>query len=69
MVYGSRRSGYDEIEEPRIAADGVDYVVFTDRELPPDSLWQRRGFDYFHHDPDPHRAVRQDASASLLPGP
>ena len=40
-VYTAEFGGYDEIREPVIRPDNIDYYLLTDREIPKDSAWKR----------------------------
>jgi len=47
---------YDAIKEPETISDMADYFVFTDQDLPPNSVWQKCELEYF--DADPTRMAR-----------
>lgn len=40
-VYTVIFGGYDKLKEPFFSPDNVDYFVFTDREVAPDSKWRK----------------------------
>lgn len=50
-VFTAIAASYDDLAEPVVAPEGVDYYAFTDRDIADDSVWKKREFDYFHHDP------------------
>jgi len=47
---------YDDIKNPDVISETADYFIFTDQEIPPNSVWQKREFEYF--DADPTRMAR-----------
>ncbi len=47
---------YDAIKEPELVSENADYFIFTDQDIPPRSVWQKREFEYF--DADPTRMAR-----------
>ncbi len=55
-VFMAVAGDYDSIKDPEIVSDKADYFIFTDQELPPNSIWQKRDFEYF--DADPTRMAR-----------
>ncbi len=50
VVFMAVAGPYDDLKEPLIVSDSADYVIFTDQPVPDDSIWQKRGFDYFNAD-------------------
>ena len=50
-VFTAIAGSYDDLAEPVVVPEGVDYFVFTDRDIAEDSVWEKIEFDYFHHDP------------------
>jgi len=47
---------YDDIKNPDVISETADYFIFTDQDVPPNSIWQKREFEYF--DADPTRMAR-----------
>lgn len=55
VVYSAVFGGYDSIKEPLYVNDNIDYVMFTDQEIPKDSAWRKYEFterdgELFHYD-------------------
>ncbi len=55
VVYSAVFGGYDSIKEPLYVNDKIDYVMFTDQDLPEDSAWRKYDFtekdgDIFYYD-------------------
>ncbi|MEO0751858.1 MAG: glycosyltransferase domain-containing protein [Pseudomonadota bacterium] len=55
-VFSAIVGAYDDMKEPTVPVDGVDFFMFTDGAVPPGSIWQKRGLDYV--DADPTRSAR-----------
>lgn len=55
-VFGAISGGYDLLKDPEADVPGVDYVLFTDGDIPEGSLWQKRDFEFVS--PDPTRTAR-----------
>ena len=41
VIYSAVFGGYDSIKEPLYVNENIDYVIFTDQEIPQDSGWQK----------------------------
>lgn len=50
-IYTAISGGYDSLKDPEHVSEHADYFVFTDGEVPEDSIWQPRPFEFVSHDP------------------
>lgn len=51
VVYTCIVNGYDDLEEPCYINPDIDYIIFTDMEIKPDSVWKKRdisAYEQFH---------------------
>lgn len=55
-VFSAIVGAYDDMKEPAVPVDGVDFFMFTDGAVPPGSVWQKRDLEYV--DADPTRSAR-----------
>jgi O-antigen biosynthesis protein len=56
VVYTAIFDGYDKLTQPDVVNNSVDYVCFSDRQIPESGAWQVRSLDYF--DSSPRRMAR-----------
>lgn len=50
-VFTAISGGYDDLKEPEMVSENVDYFVFTDGDVPAHSVWTARPFEFVSHDP------------------
>ena len=55
-VFSAIVGAYDDMKEPAVPVEGVDFFMFTDGAVPPGSVWQKRPLEYV--DADPTRSAR-----------
>ena len=51
VVFTALAGEYDELKPPLQISENVDYVYFSEKEIPGLSVWKHRPFDYFDFEP------------------
>lgn len=50
-VYTAISGGYDSLKLPEVVDPRLDYILYTDTEMPGTGVWQVRPITFFHDDP------------------